>query len=282
MKKFKISDALIKEMYLNGSSLNEIAKVAQDTKGLMALRNRLHILGVDTSKNMKKYSAKLSKSKKKYTLDEYVFDSINSEEKAYWLGWYMTDGYNHESKNNVVIRLQEQDIEILEKLKKFLKTNAPILTFKRQINNIERSYVELNVTSSYFSKSLSKYGITQNKCHNKSIVNLPMPLLKHFIRGYFEGDGCFSVSKRLDRKKSYNYQLTFTGNLEPLVRIRDIFSENLNITKVSIKLRKNLSYTLHYSGRKVCYKILDWLYQDSTVYLKRKHDKYLKYCISAE
>ena len=37
-KVFKISDEEIKEMYLSGSSLNDIAKVAQDTKGLMALR----------------------------------------------------------------------------------------------------------------------------------------------------------------------------------------------------------------------------------------------------
>lgn len=282
MKKFKISDALIKEMYLNGSSLNDIAKIAQDNKGLMALRNRLHKLGVDTSRNMKKYSAKLSKSKKKYTLDEHVFDSIDSEEKAYWLGWYMTDGYNHENKGCVSIRLQGKDLEILEKLKIFLKTDAPIYIVRRVINGVEKTYVELNITSSYFSHSLSKYGIYQNKSHNKSIVMLPLVLLRHFIRGYFDGDGCFSVSKRSNRTNGYSYQLTFTGNLDPLVRLREIFSENLDTTKVSIKLRKNLSYTLHYSGRKVCYKILDWLYQNSTVYLKRKHDKYLEYCISAE
>lgn len=52
-------------MYLNGSSLSDIAKIAQDTKGLMALRKRLQDLGVDTTKNMKKYSEKLSKAFKK-------------------------------------------------------------------------------------------------------------------------------------------------------------------------------------------------------------------------
>lgn len=283
MKKvFKISDDLIKEMYLNGSSLSDIAKVAQDTKGLMALRKRLHSLGVNTTKDMRRYSAKFSEAFKTYTLDEHVFDSIDIEEKAYWLGWYMTDGYNHESKTCVALRLQEEDLEILEKLKIFLKTNAPIYTFTKKINGIERKYVELNICSVYFSQSLTKYGITQNKCHNKSIPNLEMPLLRHFLRGYFDGDGCFSVSKRLDRKSGYNYQLTFSGNEEPLVKIREIISDNLNIAKVSIKPRKKLSYTLHYSGRKVCYKILDWLYEDATVYLKRKHNKYLEYCISAE
>ena len=36
-------------MYLDGKSLSDIAKVAQDTKGLMALRRRLNDLGIDTS-----------------------------------------------------------------------------------------------------------------------------------------------------------------------------------------------------------------------------------------
>ena len=50
MKKkiFKISDEEIKRLYLEGSSMSDIAKIAQDTKGLMAIRNRLISLGVNT------------------------------------------------------------------------------------------------------------------------------------------------------------------------------------------------------------------------------------------
>ena len=58
-KVFKISDEQIKNMYLSGNSLQDIAEVAQDTKGLMALRNKLHELGVSTTKNMKRYSNKI-------------------------------------------------------------------------------------------------------------------------------------------------------------------------------------------------------------------------------
>ena len=130
-KIFKISDKQIKEMYLNGSSLSDIAKIAQDTKGLMALRRKLQDLGVDTTKNMKKYSEKLSKAFKKYKLNESVFDTIDTEEKAYWLGFLMSDGYNHETHSQVSLRLQAGDKEILEKYKIFLETDVPIYTFKR-------------------------------------------------------------------------------------------------------------------------------------------------------
>ena len=64
MKKkiFKISDEEIKRLYLEGSSMSDIAKIAQDTKGLMAIRNRLISLGVNTHVSQKKYRYKISKN----------------------------------------------------------------------------------------------------------------------------------------------------------------------------------------------------------------------------
>lgn len=59
-KVFKISNEEIKRMYLEGSSLKDISKVAQDTKGLMALRQRLIDLGVNTKVSQKKYRYKIS------------------------------------------------------------------------------------------------------------------------------------------------------------------------------------------------------------------------------
>ena len=287
-KTFKISDEQIKQMYLSGKSLSDIAKVAQDTKGLMALKKRLNDLGVDTSYSQKRkelYREKLSRAFKKYQLNHNKFDIIDTEEKAYWLGWYMTDGYNHESKSAIALRLQTEDIEILEKLKLFLETDIPIYTLKRKDSKgFEREYVELNICSVHMSKSLAKLGVTQNKMHNKSIPNIQEDLIRHFIRGYFDGDGCISVTSRRDRRegKSLTYQVNFTGNIEPLTFIKNFIAKELNLHDRKLSKPRNLTYTLHYGGRNICYKILDWLYKDATIYLKRKHDKYMKYRISAE
>lgn len=269
-KVFKISDEQIKQLYLEGNSLNDIAKVAQDTKGLMALRQRLIDLGVDTTKNMKKYSHKISKSGKHYTLNEHIFDCIDSEEKAYWLGWYMTDGYNHQSKSCVAIRLQANDLEILEKLKAFLQTDTPIYTFIRD----KRRYVELNICSPYFSESLARWGVVQNKVHHKSIPSIDPSYIKAFLRGYFDGDGCISISDRKDRKEgSKTYQVTFTGNEEPLIFIENILRKELSLTERHLH-KCRTSNILHYGGQQVCLKILNWLYKDAIIYLQRKFDKY--------
>lgn len=269
-KSFKISDEQIRQMYLEGNSLNDIAKVAQDTKGLMALRQKLIDLGVDTTKNMKRYRSKMSKACKKYKLKEDIFDCIDSDEKAYWLGWYMTDGYNHQSKCCVALRLQEEDKEILEKLKTFLETDAPIYTFKRG----ERKYVELNICSPHFSDSLAKLGVVQCKVHNKSIPNIDDKFIRSFLRGYFDGDGCVSIIPRKDRgADSKTYQVTFTGNKEPIAFIENKLREELglNVRKIN---PQHKSYNIHYSGKIICTKILNWLYKDATVYLQRKYNKY--------
>lgn len=86
----------------------------------MALRARLHELGVSTNTSKTRYRYKISKTCKKYSLNEHVFDVIDNQEKAYWLGFLMADGYNHQTKSCVALRLKAEDREILEKFKLFL------------------------------------------------------------------------------------------------------------------------------------------------------------------
>lgn len=277
-KVFKISDECIKKMYLEGHSLNDIAKVAQDTKGVMALRNRLHKLGVDTTKDMSRYRYKISTSCKKYRVDDTVFDNIDTEEKAYWLGLLMADGYNHQSKNCVALRVQEEDKEILKKYKLFLKTNTPIHTFNRTtaVNGLNRNYCELNICSPKFSDSLAKIGCVQGKTYTLEFPDIPKSLYSHFIRGFFDGDGCISVTKRKDRTEySLQYQLNFVGKESVILKIQDIICSNTGVFKTKLRNRNSFARCISWGGRIVCKKILDYLYNNATIYLERKYNKYL-------
>lgn len=277
-KIFKISDDEIKRMYLSGSSLNDIAKVAQDTKGLMALRKRLHKLGVPTNKNMLKYREKISISSKKYTFNEHYFDSIDCQEKAYWLGFFAADGYNHSSKGCIEFRLHKQDKEILEKFKSCIESNNPIHLYKQ-------TYCNISLYSKHLSDKLSEYGLHQAKTYTLQIPILEKELMRHFIRGYYDGDGCFSVTKRNNRinPDSKNYQFNITGMEDPLKVIQSFLVKEIGIVNNGLKHRKStIAVTIHYSGRNVCKRILDYLYKDATIYLQRKYNKYVEYCISAK
>ena len=69
---------------------------------------------------LKKYNLKLNERayKRKYSLNEKYFDSINTEDKAYILGFICADGYI--AKDRIVIAIAKKDIQILENIKKFI------------------------------------------------------------------------------------------------------------------------------------------------------------------
>ena len=59
----------------------------------------------------------ISESKKKYKLNEHCFDEIDTEEKAYWLGFIAADGCVYKNSNawRLQINLKSSDKHHLEK-----------------------------------------------------------------------------------------------------------------------------------------------------------------------
>ena len=64
---------------------------------------------------------------KKYHSKEDIFKKIDSEEKAYWLGFLYADGYISKLSSSVVLMIQNRDKEHLEKFKLFCKSDHPIV-----------------------------------------------------------------------------------------------------------------------------------------------------------
>lgn len=44
------------------------------------------------------------------------------------------------------------------------------------------------------------------------------------------------------------------------------------------KTHNNITYTLSSGGNIQVQRIMDWLYKDATIFLKRKHDTYVELC----
>ena len=266
MKQFKISDEEIKQMYLSGKSLSDIAKVAQDTKGLMTLRKRLHQMGVSTEIDFNRYAYHMGK--RTYELNEELFDNIDSVDKAYWLGFLFADGYNQEDRNAITIALQSSDEKHLKKFQKFLSSNIPVKHY------ITKGYesVKITISSYHMSRALAQLGCVKAKTKIRKYPIIPSEFNRDFIRGYFDGNGCFSHS---DKDKSW--QLTFTGNLQLMIDIQRILEEEVQLNHLKLNTRKDKeSVSLHYSGRKICGRILEYMYDNADTFLDRKKDKYSK------
>lgn len=210
--------------------------------------------------------------------DFEFFDSIDTEEKAYILGFFAADGCitDYEMK----IHLSSKDKEILWKIKKALKSEVEIRD-RTNICSLTNKSVEVsmfNISSQYLVNSLKNLGFTSNKTIDCKFPPIPKEVYLYFIRGYFDGDGSFT---KYLTNSSTKYCLNLCGTESFLLFIKD-YLESLNLFKFNKKLTKrfnteNCCLSLNMSGKKNCIQFLNLLYKDSNIHLDRKYNKYLSF-----
>ena len=133
----------------------------------------------------------------KTSVNETIFDNINSKESAYLLGFYIADG--NLSGNYFGISLNEKDKNTLEILKNIIAPNYKLLFVPERVNkyNIKtNSMYSFKIYNKHISNVLNSYNFGKNKTYNNKSINkiVPEKFMWHFIRGYFDGDGCISKS----------------------------------------------------------------------------------------
>lgn len=200
------------------------------------------------------------------------FENIDSPEKAWLLGFLFTDGNVRKVGNCYQIRLsiQKKDEEIIDKIKEWLNID----TKTKRDNRVGKECVGIEIASQQMFEDLSKYGIVPNKTYITNTLNInsiPENFQRDYVRGLFDGDGSLSFAGNI-----YEIGCGFTNYFENSVReFQNFIDDKINKEKHNkIKVEKNKSFC-SWRGRQQVLKILSYLYDNSTVYLKRKYDKYL-------
>lgn len=225
-----------------------------------AITKRLKKAGVEVNRDYKK---RRNNRTNKYKFDINYFEEINSNEKAYFLGLMYSDG--SVTKNMAYLKLKDE--EIIIKFKESLKAEQPI--FHRSYDKYY-SY-QLIISSQKFCQDLINLGCFINKTKILRFPNIKEQYYKHFIRGFFDGDGCLQLNNNLSHCR---FDLT-TASLEFLNDIRPIITQQAITNGYLGKESKTNTYHLNYSGKQVI-RIMNWLYEDSNnLYLTRKYNKYL-------
>lgn len=251
--------------YANGKSINELVSkrhISSSTLSAILKENHIRI----------KSSGEINR---KYIYDEKYFDEINTPNKAYILGLIYADG-NLSKRNVLSISLQERDKDILEKIILELQSNHPLKLLKYNDKNPKwQNQYCLRISNRHMAESLKKHGVTPNK--SLSIVFpdfLPKELFRHFIRGYFDGDGCINSNPKEKR-------ISLISTEKFCLSIKDILKNELGI-HCSISYCHDTSVPtrcLGIAGRIQVKKFLDYLYQNSELFLQRKYDLYYSiYC----
>lgn len=167
----------------------------------------------------------------------------------------------------------------------------------------------LQFNSSKLTSDLIKLGCTTKKSLTLQFPTnkiVPKEFMSHFIRGYFDGDGCIWNGKRKkmivkDSSKEsgyreriiHNVKFTFTGNVEFINSLQDFLVEKGIVnkkTKLNFSKAKNPNNTtcnqvctMEYSGRKQIKNLYDYMYKDSTIHCDLKKLKFEEiFCASEE
>lgn len=209
----------------------------------------------------------------KYTLNENILENLDNQDVIYFLGFVYADGNNFPKANKLTINLKEDDIELLEKFRVLIGSDRPIRKIKR-IGGNRKNQCALVINNKKLSADLTNLGVVERKTNKLTFPNWLKPeMFSHFIRGYFDGDGCVTINK-----KGYLY-FSLVGTEKFLHSIQKILNEELNVAinklhTPSIYKNKESNIKFLIYGTKQSLKIRDWLYKDANTFLKRKYNKF--------
>lgn len=195
-----------------------------------------------------------------YNIDYTYFNVINTEHKAYWLGFLLADGYVNERE--IMFCLQKNDVNMIKLFLYDLKANYPI-----KYNKDNNPYVI--ITCRDLSKTLLEKGFHHRKSWKFDLETLlpyiPIELERHFIRGMFDGDGCikYYIYPYLNKPQ---YHFGYTG----LENICNYIKNKFGIDRKLVH-EGNLTYTVVTRNPNKINEIYEYLYKDATIYMDRKY-----------
>lgn len=206
---------------------------------------------------------------KKYKYDEDYFNIIDTEEKSYFLGLIASDGcvINNEVRKMLTLKLHIKDKHILESMLLSIKSEGKIWYHN------QRNICEIKFSGEKIVKDLEKYHITPNKTKIITYPEIDPNFDKHFIRGYFDGDGCIRIN--IDKRdNSIRGDLRIvSGSISMLESINQkmncLFNTNMN--KLYGPKDKDFKY-IGWAGMTDIEKIYYGMYGNSKIFLKRKKE----------
>lgn len=216
---------------------------------------------------------KLGYKKTPYHCNYSFFKEINSEQAAYWLGFLYADGYiiiNHTTNSGVVgIDLKGSDKHHLELFNQAIDSNYKIIEYEKELNGKKYKMVRTRIYSLEMAQDLIKLGCTERKSKNITFPTLDEVLYPHFIRGYFDGDGC--IAKASNKTKQLSIDFT-SGSSKFLESLKDFLYSNHLFSYLYHEKNKE-TYRLYIRGIENIDNFWNYMYQSASVYLIRKFKK---------
>ena len=243
-----------KKEYDFDGNLNRFIKMCSDGYTRKEISEELNVTLKTVTNYINRTGVYPRSAKRKPNLNEHFFDRIDTEEKAYILGFICADGYVCSDKRNLCLNISKKDIDILYKIKKAMLCGNAIT------KSSTANCVRLNMSSKYLVETISKYGVVPSKTRSLTFPDIDEEMYRHFFRGYCDGDGCVHVRQVYIVIGSECFFYGFTHYLS------NLFNKNISYSY------NGSYYTVVFSRKDL--DIVRWLYDDANIYLDRKYESY--------
>ena len=212
---------------------------------------------------------------KKKEINSNYFENIDTEEKAYWLGFICADGcvsWNKHSKAyQFKITLQQSDKDFLQKFITAIggDFDVNLKIQKVKFNDTVKEYpiCEVSFKDKKFTSDLLKY-FSENKTEYLRIPKqIPEDLIRHFIRGFSDGDGCFYCNTE---KKDKSFEIV--GKCYDMLNdIKNEFGKSGIYSEIYKKRKTNWKVGIYRLNELI--KLHSYLYDGATIFMERKYLK---------
>lgn len=246
-----------KKRYQDGESISKIARDLQVNRKTLS-KDLKCFMNVDI----------LHDGKKK--INDFYFHNIDTEEKAYWLGFLYADGYV--SDNVFEFCLQDVDKKSVEDFKKAIGSNHKLSRKLSQLNGKTFISWRISVKSLQISKDLISHGCIPLKTYCMNFPhNIKENLMSHFLRGYTDGDGCLYFSNG-------SFRVSYTSASKIFLEEMQAYLNKIEIHSCLYKVKNKKNWILNFTG-KYAKSLCEFLYKESndSIRLKRKYEKYCSY-----
>lgn len=221
---------------------------------------------------------------RKLTKNENYFNEIDTELKAYLLGFFLADGcVIQPSSGNKCISmcLQEQDKYVLEWFLKEIVPDGKISSHKKKsTGNVQYN---IKFTAKTMAEKLEElYNIKPRKTQDINFIfpfdKIPNELLHHFIRGFFDGDGWITTYSKDSNSGVLVPQFGFVSTSLPFIlQLEEVLPKFTEPRIITNQGKNNTYYQLIYScGHGRVPLIQAWLYNNANYYLLRKYNKFVE------
>lgn len=190
---------------------------------------------------------------------------------AYAIGLLVSDGCVSNSGRHITF--VSKDIEQIKNYMKCLAINVHIGTTTSGYKNVKAFRVQFGDV--LFHSFLRNIGVHPAKSKTVGKVAIPKEYFFDFLRGSYDGDGCFYSYWDPRWRSSHMFYLTFSSaSLIHVQWLREEIEQRLAVKGHISKSKNSRSiYNLRYAKKEALEIIQKMYYSPSTVYLSRKRMK---------